>query len=134
MLTHVASIRRRPEDVLCGITPIRGCEIKYVLSVLHTTHTRRSNSWNIGIVQVHPHLHNLPQLSRSQLSFSKPACLFMLIFLKSNIISCSVGRHFEGPRSQSHFNVVISYASLAAQRWILKSRDPRRLYVNGWRR
>lgn len=63
----------------------------------------------------------------------KHTCLFMPISKTQHYYL--LGRStFWWPRSQSHFNVVISYASLVAKRWSPKSQHPIRLRVCGWRR
>lgn len=112
------------------LTPALWAENKIVSTslVIHLT-AHISDTW----FPQHP--QSLSEWSPSQLSSPnfKHTCLFMPISKTQHYYL--LGRStFWWPRSQSHFNVVISYASLVAKRWSPKSQHPIRLHVCGWRR
>lgn len=111
---NVASIKRRPEDILCGIvlrsaqrwktqqrlawiSPHDGPFFFFPLRPhIHDPHMAPKEVHRHPL-QVHHHPPNLPKLSHTQVSFLdfKHTCLFMLIS-KLNIITCLVDRHFDG--------------------------------------
>lgn len=126
---NVASIRRHPEDVLCGI-------------VSHSTQRLLNTTvlgLNLHIIDSHihdAHIWTLERfISRKFITAFKiflnrgPLAGSVHQILNTHVYSCWFLKHYFllgrstlwWPRSQSHFNVVISYASLVAKRWIPKS-------------